>query len=97
MKRKLIVLTFMLSFSLFDTTGINAQNDAFFEYTSEAQRASSNVGQGFYFENLNTQPNGIYFEEYVINGDVPLTNGMLLMTVTGLIYLMNKRRKEKEK
>lgn len=96
MKRKLIVLSFMLSFSLFDTTGIKAQNDAFFEYTSEAQRASSNVEQGFYFKKLDVQQNGIDFEGLVINDEVPLANGMLLMSAAGFIYLMNKRRKENE-
>ena len=95
MKRKLIVLSFMLSFSLFDTTGIKAQNDAFFVNSSE-QRTASNMEQGFYFKNLDVQQNGVDFEGLVINDEAPLANGMLLMSAAGFIYLMNKRRKENE-
>ena len=94
MKRKLIALTFMLSFYLFFTTGVNAQNDAFFMNSSE-QRTSVNVGQGFNFGNFDTQQGGFDFEGFT-GGDAPVANGLFIMTATGLIYLMNKRRKENE-
>jgi hypothetical protein len=94
MKRKFIVLSFMLGFSLFCTTGIKAQNDAFF-VNSTKQRTSINVGQGFNFGSFDTQQGGLSFEDFT-GSNAPIGNGLLLMTATGLIYFINKRRKENE-
>ena len=94
MKRKLIALTFMLSLSQFCTTGIKAQNDAFFVNSTE-HRTFINEGQGFNFGNMDPQQSGLNFEK-MNSGDAPVGNGLLLMTATGLIYFMNKRRKENE-
>ena len=91
MKRKLIVSLFMLTFFLLRPIETKAQ-DAFFTNSSE-QRTYSIEQQGFNFGNMDTPQNGFNFETMNGNG-VPLANGLLLMTTTGLIYLMNKRRKE---
>ena len=95
MKIKLIASLFLSIFFLFRSIDVKAQNDAFFVNSSE-QRTSSNLGQGFNFGNMDTPQNGFNFETMNSNG-VPLANGLLLMTATGLIYLMNKRRKENVK
>jgi hypothetical protein len=94
MKRKFFVLSFMLGFCLFSTAEIKAQNDAFFVNPSE-HRTSVNVGQGFNFGSFDTQQGGFGFEDFT-GGDAPVGNGLLLMTATGLIYFINKRRKENE-
>lgn len=106
MKRKLIVMTFMLSFLAFISNELKAQNDAYFttakEYRSpDAMGLSFNnfdgqIGNGFNFGSFVTEHNGFDFEEF-IGGDAPVTNGLLIMTATGLIYLINKRRKENER
>ena len=85
----------MMSFSLFYTAGIKAQNDAFFVNSLE-HRTSTNEGHGFGFGSFEILPQeGFGIEAF--EGEVPLTNGLFVMTATGLIYLMNKRRKENEK
>ena len=85
----------MLNFSfIFCSKGIHAQNDTFFVNSSE-QRTATNVGQGFNFGNLDTPQNGFDFEA-MNSSAAPLANGLLLMTSTGLIYFINKRRKENE-
>lgn len=57
---------------------------------------SGQFGQGFNFSSFDGQQGGLNFENFT-GGDTPLANGLLIMTATGLIYLMNKRRKENEK
>lgn len=106
MKRKLIVLSFMLSFLVFVSNEIKAQNDAYFSTSDEYRTPgttgmtfdgfSGQFGQGFNFDGFDTEQGGLGFENFT-GGDAPLANGLLIMTATGLIYLMNKRRKENEK
>ena len=105
MKRKLIVLSLMLSFLAF-INEMQAQNDAYFS-TSQERRSpdamgvsfdgfSGQFGYGFNFDNFANQGGDLVFEDFT-GGDTPLANGLVIMTATGLIYLMNKRRKENEK
>lgn len=108
MKRKLIALTFMLGFLAVMTSGLKAQSDAFFSNEKELRSPNSvgggvgfegfsgQFGQGFSLGSFDTQQDGFGFEGYEV-GDTPLPNGLFIMTATGLIYLMNKRRKENEK
>lgn len=105
MKRKLIVLSFMLSFLAF-INEMQAQNDAYFSTSQELRSPdamglsfdgfSGQFGYGFNFSSFETEHDGFDFEGFT-GGDTPLANGLLIMTATGLIYLMNKRRKENEK
>lgn len=108
MKRKLIAFTFMLSFSAVTAAGLKAQTDAYFSNANDLRSPDAvgagfvfdefagRFGQGFGFGSFDTQQGGMNFESFT-GGDAPLGNGLLLMTATGLIYLMNKRRKENEK
>ena len=107
MKRKFIVLSFMLGFLAFVTGGLQAQTDAYFSNTKELRSSESvgagmviegfsgQFGHGFNFGSFVSEHDGFDFEEFT-GDDAPLANGLLLMTATGLIYLMNKRRKENE-
>ncbi len=107
MKRKFIVLSFMLGFLAFVTGGLKAQTDAYFSTAKELRSPETmspglgfdgfagQFGQGFNFGNFDTQQGGFSFENFT-GGNAPLGNGLLIMTATGLIYLMNKRRKENE-
>ena len=108
MKRKLIALTFMLGFLAVMTSGLKAQSDAFFSNEKELRSPNSvgggvgfegfsgQFGQGFNFGSFDLQQDGFGFEDFNL-GDAPLANGLFIMTATGFIYLMNKRRKENEK
>ena len=107
MKRKLIALTFMLGFLAVMTSGLKAQSDAFFSNEKELRSPgtvgegvgfegfSGQFGQGFNFGSFVSEHDGFDFEEFT-GGDAPVANGLFIMTATGLIYLMNKRRKENE-
>ena len=97
----------MLGFLAFVTGGLKAQTDAYFSTAKELRSPETmspglgfdgfagQFGQGFNFGNMDTPQNGLNFETMNGNG-VPLANGLLLMTTTGLIYLMNKRRNFKQ-
>lgn len=97
----------MLSFLGFISKEMQAQTDAYFSNTKELRSSESvgggmgiegfsgQFGRGFNFGNFDTQQGGFGFEDFT-GGDAPVGNGLLLMTATGLIYLMNKRRKENE-
>ncbi len=105
MKRKLIASTFMLGFLAMITGGLKAQTDAYFSEPYECRLFddmgfsfydfAGQFGQGFNFGNLDIQQSGLNFET-MSGGDAPAGNGLLFMTATGLIYLMNKRRKKNE-
>ena len=105
MKRKLIVLSLMLSFLAF-INEMQAQNDAYFSTSQELRSPdamglsfdgfSGQMGNGFNFDSFISGNDGFSFEEFT-GDEVPVSSGLLLMTATGLIYLMNKRRKENEK
>ena len=98
----------MLSFLAFIAGGLQAQTDAYFSNTKELRSPESvgpgmgfegfsgQFGQGFNFGSFDTQQGGFGFEGFT-GGNAPLANGLFVMTATGLIYLMNKRRKENEK
>lgn len=85
----------MLIASMFLVTELKAQSDGFFSTSKGLREPTSEGMQGFNFGNFTTQQNGLDFEDFT-GGDAPVGNGLLLMTATGLIYLMNKRRKENE-
>ena len=98
----------MLSFLAFITGGLQAQTDAYFSNSKELRPPGTEVGgmgfegfsgqfgHGFNFGSFDLQQDGFGFEEFNL-GDAPLANGLFIMTATGFIYLMNKRRKENEK
>lgn len=97
----------MLGFLAFVTGGLQAQTDAYFSNSKEFRSSeavgagmgiegfSGQFGQGFNFGSFVTEHDGFDFEEFT-EGDAPVANGLFIMTATGLIYLMNKRRKENE-
>lgn len=80
MKKNYITLTLMLLFSTFAASELNAQSDAFFttNYTLDERNGT---GEGLTFNGFT--PN-----------DLPLGSGMLIMSATGLLYLISKNRKE---
>ena len=41
-----------------------------------------------------SEDNGYNFELFI--EEAPITNGLMLLTTVGLVYLINKRRKENE-
>ena len=75
MKRKLIALTFMLSFLAVMTSGLKAQNDAFFSNEKQFRSSESvgagmgidgflgQFGQGFNFGSFVSEHDGFDFEE----------------------------------
>ena len=85
MKKKLIVLTLMLLFSTFAVSELKAQSDAFF---ANAPEQRNGVGNYNYDEN-----SGLTFNGFT-SKDLPLSGGMLIMSATGLFYLISKNRKE---
>ena len=97
----------MLSFLAFITSGLKAQTDAYFSDSKELRSPgtvvggmgfegfSGQFGQGFNFGSFVSEHDGFDFEGFT-GGDAPVANGLFIMTATGLIYLMNKRRKENE-
>lgn len=97
MKRKFIASTFLLGFLVMITANLNAQTDAFFTDANDLRTSESiGAGSGFNFSSFDGQQGGMKFENFT-GSEAPIGNGLLLMTATGLIYLMNKRRKENEK
>ena len=86
MKKKFILLTFlMLLFTTFAASELNAQSDAFF---TNAPEQRNGVGNYNYDENSGLTFNGFRSQ------DLPLGGGMLIMSATGLLYLISKNRKE---
>ena len=85
---------------------MQAQTDAYFSTPQNLRSPdatgmsfngfSGQFGNAFNFDNFTTPESSLGFESFT-GGDTPLTNGMLIMTATCLIYLMNKKRKENEK
>lgn len=108
MKRKLIASTFMFGFLAMITGSLKAQTDAYFSTAKELRSPETmspglgfdgftgQFGQGFNFGNFDTQQGGFSFENFT-GGNATLGNGLLIMTATGLIYFINKRRKENER
>ena len=98
----------MLSFLAFITSGLKAQTDAYFSESRELRSLgtvgggmgfegfSGQFSHGFNFGNFDVQQDGFGFDDFNL-GNAPLASGLFIMTATGLIYLMNKRRKENEK
>lgn len=96
----------MLSFLAFISNEMQAQTDAYFSNTREYRSPdatgmsfdgfSGQFGYGFNFGSFVTEHDGFDFEEFT-GGDAPVANGLFVMTAIGLIYLINKRRKENEK
>ena len=105
MKRKLVVIMSILCFMAFVTREIHAQNDGYFTTVNEYRSSdamglsfdgfSGQMGNGFNFDSFISGNDGLSFEEF-IGDEAPVSSGLLLMTSTGLIYLINKRRKENE-
>ena len=93
MKKNLILLTFMLVFSALATSELNAQTDGFFTNVI-GQREESPNGLTFgNFYGFNNEE-GLTFDDFMNNENVPVGNGMFLMATSGLFYLITKRRKE---
>lgn len=100
MKKKLITLTILLSFA---SVSLNAQTDAYFTNGTDSRTTSDGVsfndfsegyGQGFSFNSFNNQE-GLSFGGLNSDG-APITDGLLLLSATGMFYLITKRRKENE-
>lgn len=81
MKKKLIALTLMLGTAMFMSSELKAQKMDSFFSYSEETRED---------------PTGVGFNQ-MNNNNTPLSGGMLVLTATGLAYLINKRRKGDEK
>ena len=104
MRRKFIVITFVLVFLAFVSNEMRGQSDGYFTTVNEYRSLdapdlsfyeySRQIGNGFNFETFMSDGNGYKFEAFI--DEAPITNGLLLLTSVGLIYLMNKRRKENE-
>ena len=100
MKKKLITLTFTILLS-FASVSMNAQTDAFFTNGADSRTTSGSVsfndfsgqyGQGFSFNSFNNQ-DGLSFNGLNSDG-APITNGLLILSATGMLYMITKRRKE---
>ena len=88
----------MLVFSALTASELKAQIDGFFASVPEHREEvlsgltfgnfSSGVGQGF------NNKDGLTFNDFTGNNNVPVGNGMFLMATSGLLYLITKRRKE---
>lgn len=95
MRKNLIVLAFMLVFLAFEPRALKAQTDAFFSNSMDLRGDDKSAAlQGFGFASVDTQQIGFGFEKIEGGDDVPLANGLLTMSVTGLFYLLTKRKKE---
>ena len=82
MKKKLILLTLMMSMGLFLSPMLKAQTDAFFTNYVELRNE----------DNSGTSNGGLSFYNYTGNSNVPVGNGMFMMAATGVLYLISKRR-----
>lgn len=95
MKRRIFVITLMLCAMSFFAADIKAQTDAYFSNAQELRVGNKNAGtQGFAFNSIDTQQIGFAFEKIEGVDDAPITDGLLLMSVTGMFYILTKRRKE---
>lgn len=97
MKRKSILLTLVMCLTLFCGLTMKAQIDGYFSYETD-QRTERTEGLAFsnFFGGFGQgygEDNGISFQNFDAN-PVCAGNGVLMMTVTGVFYLINKRRKE---
>ena len=86
MKRKQFLTAFILGFIMLFATDMKAQNDGFFTQ----QSGDSRTGNSY-----NIFSNGEAGIENFTN-ETPLSGGLLVLTATGLVYLIGKRRKENE-
>lgn len=100
MRKNLIVLVIVLFVSAFVMPELKAQ-DYFFYNDTKQRTGESAMGNGLFFEGFYGgigegfgQQNGLYFEGFAGNAQVPIGDGLLMMTATGFIYLITKRRKE---
>lgn len=110
MKKKSTVLMFMLLLLTFAVSGLKAQTDSFLKSTGLPEKRevglmnmsepggltfggfSSGFGGGF------GQQDGLSFGDFegesVYETEVPVGQGLLIMTTTSVLYLIAKRRKE---
>lgn len=102
MKRKIIALIFILVFLTFFSLELKAQSDAFFAIKKEQRTGGSN---GLMFNGFSSgtgggfgQQDGLSFGDFagesLYESKVPVGQGMFVMTATGILYLIAKRRKE---
>ena len=106
MKIKLIVMMLTLFFLTFVSSEMQAQNDGYFAVVNEYRSPdamglsfdgfSGQMGNGFNFDSFISGNDGLSFEEFT-GDEAPASSGLFLMTATGLVYLINKRRKENER
>lgn len=104
MKRKLIILSLMLSFLPFISNEILAQDvgyDAYFRYESNPEQRvgfgfdgmSPTAGYGFGFDNFGngTNNNSLEFGGFDMDADeVPLGNGLLILGCLALMWFFLK-------
>ena len=91
MRKRLILKTLILGFIMLLATDMKAQNDGFFSQ----QSGDSRTGSPYNFFSYNFFSNGEVGIENFTN-ETPLSGGLLVLTATGLVYLIGKRRKENE-
>ena len=107
MNRKLIVMMFTLCFLSLVSIEMQAQNDGYFTALEDEYRSADAMGLSFYsfsghidngfnFDSFISGNDGFSFEEFT-GDEVPVSSGLFLMTATGLVYIINKRRKENER
>ncbi len=92
MKKKLTLLMFLMSMGLFLSPMLKAQTDAYFSNYS-AQRTEQ-PGLTFNVFSGGANQEGLAFNGFSEKENVPVGNGIFLMTTSGLLYLITKRRKE---
>ena len=91
MKRRQFLTTLILGFVMLLSVDMKAQSDAFFTQQSvNTRNQSSNV---IAYGNI-TDQTGVGINNFVNN--TPLSGGLFVLTATGLVYLIGKRRKENE-
>ena len=102
MKKKSIVLMFVLMLSVFGALELKAQSDAFFTNTKESRTDGTN---GLMFSDFSSgtsggfgQKDGLSFGDFegesLYESEVPVGHGAFIMATTGILYLIAKRRKE---
>lgn len=87
MKKKLLPLLLFGVLTIMQVHSVQAQNDAFFNETKNANRPSSS---SFVFNNFNSDDN-LNFSDFDLT-DIPVGNGLLLMAGFAIAFKSLKRR-----
>lgn len=106
MKKKSIVLMFVLMLSVFGALELKAQTDGYFRTTLSEEREDGSSGLGGltfgdFFSGVGGgfgQQDGLSFGDFtgesIYSSNAPLGCGTFIMTTTSILYLIAKRRKE---